>query len=364
MIRMRHSLVVTSAGLVLFLLLAACGPTTPVPVVPTSVPRTASVVPTRTLIPMPTPDPRLPTDTPRPTIPWPTMPQVALWEGGFVSAVAWFPDGQRLAATTAAGVLLADGRTLAEVGALLLGQPVATVEFSRDGAWMVLAVTDTVQLWSETGVGWQTRRLEGGGGKVFGLALTPDNAFLAAGEVSGTVRIWDPAQGAQIQVWEAHEGEVFDVAFSPDARLLASAGRDGFVRLWRVGTWEPAGSYQHADTVRGIDFSPDGRLLASASYDGAIGIWDVERGEQVYALRGHIAQVMCVDFSPDGELLASGGMDGTVRVWDLATGNIVAWSEDHIDPVPGVAFSPDGARIASGGWDGTVRLWDVGVVSQ
>lgn len=348
------------------LLLTACGSATPRTVIPTSVPHTLTPAksPTATFVPIPTRDPRLPTDTPRPTVPWATMPQLARRDVSFVSAVAWFPDGRRLAATTSGGVLLADSGELAQVGVVLAQQPVATVEFSRDGAWMVLAVTDTVQLWQETGAEWQARRLEGGGGKVFGLAVAPDNALLAASEVSGTVRIWDVAQGTQVGVWQAHQGEAFDVAFSPDGSLLASAGRDGSVRLWRTGTWEAAGSFQHADAVRGIAFSPDGRLLASASFDGSIGVWDVLDGRQVHALWGHIAQVLCVHFSPDGRLLASGGMDGSVRVWDVAAGKTVAWSESHIDPVPGVAFSPDGRTIASGGWDGTVRLWDVGIVSR
>lgn len=348
------------------LLLAGCGPATRSPILPTVAPRTttAAAAPTRTFVPMPTRDPRLPTDTPIPTVPWPEMPQLAMWSGSFVTAVAWFPDGERLAATTSGGVLLADGATLAEVGVLLPGQAVATVEFSPDGAWMVLAVTDTVQLWQEVGGEWQSRRLAGGGGKVFGVALAPDGALLAAGEVSGTVRIWDPLSGSPVSAWQAHEGEVFDVAFSPDGSLLATAGRDGLVRLWQAGTWAPLRSYTHNDAVRGIAFSPDGRLLASASYDGSIGIWDVASGAQIRALWGHIAQVMSVSFSPDGTLLASGGMDGSVRVWDSSTGEIVAWSTDHIDPVPGVAFSPDGQVIASGGWDSTVRLWDPGVISR
>jgi WD40 repeat protein len=277
-----------------------------------------------------------------------------------VSALAWFPDGQRLAATTSGGVLLADGKTLVEAGVLLSGQAVANVDVARDGTLMALAVTDTAQLWSQAGTEWQSRRLEGGGGKVFGVALSPDNALLAAGEVSGTVRVWDVQQGTQVQVWQAHRGETFDVAFSPDGALLASAGRDGFVRLWRVGTWELAGSFQHADAVHGIAFSPDGRLLAAASYDSTVGVWDVASGQEVHALRGHIAQVNCVGFSPDGKLLASGGMDGTVRVWDVAVGKTVAWSEDTIDPVSAVAFSPDGQTMASAGWDRAVRLWDIG----
>ena len=352
-----HSVASIILALVLLLFLAACRPDTPPSALPAG-------TPTRTRLPASTIDPHLPTATPFPTVPWGTLPQAAYWEGAFVSAVAWFPDGARVAATTSAGVLLADGRTLAEVGVVLPWQPVATVEFPRDGAWMILAVTDTVQLWSETGDGWEARRLEGGGGKVFGLAITADNTLLAAGEFGGTVRIWDPGPGTEVHVWPAHAGEVFAVAFSPDGRLLASAGRDGYVRLWQVGTWMEVASYKHTDTVRGIAFSPDGRLLASASFDRTIGLWDVPAGRPLPALRGHISQVTTVHFSPDSTLLASGGEDGTVRVWDLATDQILAWSVDHIDRLSGVAFSPDGQTIASGGWDGSVRLWDVRGLSR
>lgn len=360
--RTRQYGAVSALLLVLFPLLAGCGPATPSA---TSLSPTARVSAPTTMAASATPVALtpIPTSTLRPTVPWPTLPQAAIWEGVFVSSLAWFPDGKLLAVTTSSGVLLADGRTLDQVGALLRGVPVAAVDIAPDGLRFALAVIDTVQLWSPAGQEWQRESvLRGGGGKVFSVAFSPDGALLAAGEVSGTVRVWSVQTGEQVQVWSAHQGETFDVAFSPDGTLLATAGRDGFVRLWRVPAWEPAGAFRHADAVRGIAFSPDRRLLAAASYDGTVGVWDLASGQEVRALRGHIAQVNCVAFSPDGGLLASGGMDGSVRVWDVSKGETVGWAEDHIDPVSAVAFSPDGRFVASGGWDGTARLWSLEIL--
>ena len=108
--------------------------------------------------------------------------------------------------------------------------------------------------------------------------------LLASGGIDHTVRIWDPATGAQQAVLEGHQ----------------------------------AGS----TAVCAIDL--DGRkLLASGSDDQTVRIWDPATGAQQAILEGHQGGVNAVcAVTVDGrELLASGGDDSTVRIWDPATGD-------------------------------------------
>jgi len=86
------------------------------------------------------------------------------------------------------------------------------------------------------------------------------------------------------------------VAFSPDGTLLAAAEVDGYVRLWNPATGRPAGAPLHAYSgpaaaVNGVAFSPDGKLLASADADGTVRTWPMPLFANPYA-------ALCADVGP------------------------------------------------------------------
>jgi hypothetical protein len=150
---------------------------------------------------------------------------------------------------------------------------VRAVAWSPDGTRIATADLDGgVRVWS-AGTGRAAVALDHGGARVRTLAWSPDGTRLASGDADGRVRLWDPATGRTTAARTASAGAIGAVAWSPDGRLATAAGRT--VLLWDPGTGRELGRLSgHADPVTALAWSPDGAYLASADAAGTVVVWD------------------------------------------------------------------------------------------
>jgi Tol biopolymer transport system component len=161
--------------------------------------------------------------------------------------------------------------------------------------------------------------------------------------------------------------------FSPDNKRIATTADAGKVSLWDVQTGQEVLALNgHVAQVTCVAFSPDGRRLASAGagvWDaqqklivyGEIKVWDAQTGKELIALKGDKPVVYSLSYSPDGKRLASSAGEssrtpGEVKVWDAQTGQELLSLQGLTQPVFAVCFSPDGNRLATVG--GPVTVWD------
>ena len=212
----------------------------------------------------------------------------------------------------------------------------------------------------------RTETLSGLGSNNWGVALSPDDHWLAVGHASGKVHIWDWTQRRRVASFEAPFEWLGHLHFSRSGRFLwALVMFNDWTtrfRVWRTEDWQemPLGAVD----VGGIfwaDFSPDDRFLATGHISGAVKLWNFPSGRHEITFTNQAAAVCAVFFSPDGRRLASSELGrhrqtpGPVRPpggGDVAGSFAAVW---------GAAFSPDGRRLATGGDDAreAVKLWDL-----
>lgn len=321
---------------------------------------------------------------------------------GVVYSLAFSPDGQKIAGS--GGVLWSlflgkenviriwDSRS----GSLLHRLPghsnfVSAVAFSSDGSTLMSGSLDgTIKLWntrtfltqftidesSPTPWKFDGKPLRMSLPKIDSIALHPNQKWIATGDISGGVTLWDIQSREKLIVIGEHEAFT-SIAFSPDGTLLATCDDHAGYNLFDIPSgrrvYPPPGKFvfgrldgtnwaTFAPQLKTSTFSPDGKVLAGGCYRGTIRLWDIETGNEICKIKGSTAKgvkarISSLIFSKNGNHLISADCNGKIRVWDLQTRQCICVLEGHSREICSIALSPDGNTLVSSGLDRTVRFW-------
>ncbi|MEL6197576.1 MAG: cytochrome C, partial [Pseudomonadota bacterium] len=168
------------------------------------------------------------------------------------------------------------------------------------------------------------------------------------------------ASGQGYLCLEGHGGPIKGLAVSPDGGLALSASFDNALGLWSLPDGRHLGWLEgHAAAANAAIFLPEGRAL-SAGDDFALILWDLETRTALHRLEGHRGKIIALALSPDGTMAASAGWDGRIGLWSLDDPTAPPrWLEGHQANVNDVAFAEGGRILYSAGYDGTLRRWDL-----
>jgi len=248
-----------------------------------------------------------------------------------VNAIAYSPDGRRLAAATGA----------------------APRNFGDPG------VKGEVLIW-KLPAALPSHNLNGFPGVPRAIAFSPDGRWLAGG-VGGqaaNVREWDTSQKIKLPPWSLNGAQPTDLAYSPDGKRLATLDEHGNIHLFPVGGGPETAFMLFAKSTCLALLNPDGTKLALANPDlDQVEIREPQRGVSLEAAE-HDAEILALAFNPATNLLASGDREGIVQVWNVATNRLAATLHAHTGAVTGLSFTHDGRRLATSSEDGAVRIWD------
>jgi WD40 repeat protein len=285
------------------------------------------------------------------------------WE--LVHALAWSPDGERLAVSAGEWLYLYPYPSLDPPATIDLGVWSPGLAFSPDGRWIATGGRDgVIQLW-QTSSRTKILEIEAHKKGLNDLAFNPVGDLLASGGNDGMARLWDPHSGEQRIQMIGGSFAIPAIGFTQDGKALAILN-GGVVRVRELESGRFVRTLSGEGSYFSLDIAQGDRILALGGADNRVEIWDQESESQLFTLSGHQGQpgrftslIWEVEFNPQGTILASAGGDGAARLWDTASGKSLANLEGHANGVTSLAFSPDGTLLATGGLDGKVKLWQV-----
>lgn len=275
-----------------------------------------------------------------------------------VRAIAFRPDGNCFATASDDGkVWRWDSVTGEPIGSPLdCGGPVAALGFSPDGSRLAVGGSKGFFVWNAA-TGRPLHAPGGRGVRALAVAFSPDSAIIAVACDDGGIRLLDAVTGKPLGKPLVHESSVPVMAFDPIGRWLLTGCTDGSARLWDVARRAVAVTLSHQGEVRCVGFRPGGDVFATACDDGTARLWNSVTGRPIGEPLAHRARVDHLVFRPDGNFVATGSPDGMVRLWCATTGLPIGPPLAQGGVIRAMAFSHDGRRLATGGTDGTVRCW-------
>jgi WD40 repeat protein len=260
------------------------------------------------------------------------------------------------------------------------GGSVLAVAFSPDGNRLASSGQDgSIRIWGPKTGGFSLAQLTlAANVRVTAVAISPDNRSIAAGDEGGGIHLWDapaansePVTQLETATWTAHSGGVRSLAYARvgDRLVLISGGDDSKIREWDTATRHLFNNriLNGDKPIRSIAVSPDNKLVAGGSPDGTVRLWSIGTGESTATFDkpkdSNDYELYAIAFTHDGRHVAVGSNYDDVRLVDHEKTNSERTLGGHNKPVTGLAQG--GARwLLSAGEDGSVLEWDPAALKQ
>ncbi len=230
--------------------------------------------------------------------------------------------------------------------------------------------------------------------KVTALAISPDGAWLAAGDSEGTLSVWNLSDRTQRVSKKLYSNDITQIAVSPDSQEIATISYNDEVTVWSANQLEQKNRFKL--DVRGVKrivyMSPDllvaagektvawdvrtGKLdhvISSARYrhtlalsaDRTLFACGTEDGLQLMTtadakptakLIADFATDELAEFSNDGKQLVTAN-GSSLRVWDLQAGRLLQIIDTYGWPITGLSYLPGTRLMLVSSVNGMIRIW-------
>ena len=293
----------------------------------------------------------------------------------YVTAVAWCPEGTRLAASSAAGEVVLYTLSSSDQPLLLQtaqDESVDALAISADGQFLAAGgQAGTVWIWSLKGDALAASEpiatLPNPRTWIDRLQWHPHLPLLAF-SLGRYAQVWQATDQTVITTLAFETSSVLDIDWHPQGQKLSLGGNQS-IKTWHLANWDDDPTIQEIGAASGvISWSPDGLYLASGNNDRSVMVWptnsDSPNPWRMTGFPGKVRQLAwsqtTASLTGAAPLLASVSIEGIV-VWRKEATPEAGWTpqvlDSHQRAVRGVAFQPGTLLLASAAEDGYVYLW-------
>ncbi|KAF6844778.1 WD repeat-containing protein C9G1.05 [Colletotrichum musicola] len=197
--------------------------------------------------------------------------------------------------------------------------------------------------------------------------FSPSGFYVASGDVSGSVRVWDAIE-AENTKGEYHiiSGRINDIAWDGDSQRIIAVG-DGKERFGHCITADSGNSVGeisgHSKVINSVAVRQQ-RPLRAATVSDDSSLCFLHGAPFKFNSKNadiHRSFVFGTAFSPDGNQLVTVGADKRIQLYDGKTGEptIQIGEGEHTGSIFAVSWAQDGTKFVTASADQTVKLWDV-----
>ena len=230
--------------------------------------------------------------------------------------------------------------------------------FTPDNRLISLSEDKTIQIWdisNQTMIDKFFAPLDlGPDGMIYSAALDKKGQLLA---YSGYIKkdsvfaviILDLTTKKETLMIQGHSSPISALSFSPDDNWLASGDLDGNVILWnKHGSKEfkKSSSHKVVGGINELDFSKDGRSIAVASEDKFLSLIEFRKNDPIRRIEQHYYGINAVKFSPDSSYLITGGKDNYIHLFN-SEGKHIKKIDKLENPITSLSLTPDGKILVA-----------------
>jgi WD40 repeat protein len=179
----------------------------------------------------------------------------------------------------------------------------------------------------------------------------------SAGWLATTIKLWSPTTG-QIKRTIKTNKVVFSLKLlNTNIHLAAGLAYHGDINIYNINDGNLVSSLKgHISLVNDlVQLSAD--TLASSSSDKTVRIWNLTTNTCKFILTRHTDWVFGLK-QITSSILASGCAEGTIKLWNITTGQLIRTLTGHTNYIRWSVDLLNSQTLVSGSYDQTIKLWN------